>query len=250
MLRAETVRLELAERIESDQLAVGTSPSIGAEARRGARRLPGDGARSLRSLEKEGLVRRVQGSGTYVGASSRPQQPGHEFRRRPPRSGKAVCAPASSKHGTGSKRCRRARREDSGSIRAKTSRDRPRRTADDRPVVASRDVLPLKLLGGRDDIADTLAAGSIYDVLEDELGITIQYGIANSNRYARIAPSPNGSEWSSAISSSILADRLLGNERADPLGARVPPRERVRLLDRPSRDREAARVTVWTEASA
>src|SRR5438309_7340880 len=66
MLRAETVRVELSERITADQLAVGTQlpsePKLAAEL--GVSRATVRDA--LRALEQEGLVRRVQGSGTYV----------------------------------------------------------------------------------------------------------------------------------------------------------------------------------------
>ena len=53
------------------------------------------------------------------------------------------------------------------------------RTADGRPVVLSRDVLPHKVLGDRYDVVESMVAGSVYEVLENEFGITIQYGIAS-----------------------------------------------------------------------
>jgi GntR family transcriptional regulator len=179
LLRAETVRLELAERIETDRLAVGTrlpsEPKLAAEL--GVSRATVRDA--LRALEQEGLVRRVQGSGTYVAHPRVPNsldmnfgvtaairqggmRPGIEQARH-----WIEAVPASEAQGLGL---------DPGEDVLVIDRVR---TADERPVVASRDVLPLKLLGDHEDIADTLAAGSIYDVLEAELGITIQYGVAN-----------------------------------------------------------------------
>ncbi|HYG71411.1 MAG TPA: UTRA domain-containing protein, partial [Actinomycetota bacterium] len=53
------------------------------------------------------------------------------------------------------------------------------RTADDRPVVLSRDVLPLRLLRGDDSVLASLERGSIYEVLERELGIVIHHGLAS-----------------------------------------------------------------------
>jgi DNA-binding GntR family transcriptional regulator len=53
------------------------------------------------------------------------------------------------------------------------------RTADGRAVVVSRDVLPHKLLQGRDLVIDDMKSGSVYDVLESAFGIAIQYGIAS-----------------------------------------------------------------------
>jgi GntR family transcriptional regulator len=179
MLRAETVRLELADRIESNQLAVGTrlpsEPKLAEEL--GVSRATLRDA--LRSLEQEGLVRRVHGSGTYVAHPRVPNSLDMNFGVTAAiRQGGMRPGIERARHWTEAVPSSEAQRLGLDPGEDVLVIDRVR-TADDRPVVASRDVLPLKLLGGRDDIADTLAAGSIYDVLEDELGITIQYGIAN-----------------------------------------------------------------------
>jgi GntR family transcriptional regulator len=53
------------------------------------------------------------------------------------------------------------------------------RTADGRPVVATRDVLPVRLLNGRTDVLPQLAEGSLYELMERELGIPIHHGVAS-----------------------------------------------------------------------
>jgi len=53
------------------------------------------------------------------------------------------------------------------------------RTADGKPVVMSRDVLPQKTVEGRPELAERMLTESIYAVLERELGIVIYYGVAS-----------------------------------------------------------------------
>jgi GntR family transcriptional regulator len=53
------------------------------------------------------------------------------------------------------------------------------RTANGRPVVYSRDILPLRLLEARPDAAKHIGRGSVYDFLETQLGITVQHGVAS-----------------------------------------------------------------------
>jgi GntR family transcriptional regulator len=53
------------------------------------------------------------------------------------------------------------------------------RTADSKPVVMSRDILPAGLLGNRLDLANQMLERSIYEVLERELDIVIHHGIAS-----------------------------------------------------------------------
>jgi DNA-binding GntR family transcriptional regulator len=52
------------------------------------------------------------------------------------------------------------------------------RTADARPVVLSRDVLPARLFEGREAAIGRLTRGSIYDVLDRDLGVAIHHGVA------------------------------------------------------------------------
>jgi GntR family transcriptional regulator len=179
MLRAESVRLQLADRIESDQLAVGTrlpsEPKLATEL--GVSRATVRDA--LRALEQEGLVRRVQGSGTYVAQPRVPNSLDMNFGVTAAiRQGGMRPGIEQARHWIEAVPASEAERLGLDPGEDVLVIDRVR-TADGRPVVASRDVLPLKLLEGREDVAETLLAGSIYDVLESELGITIQYGIAN-----------------------------------------------------------------------
>jgi GntR family transcriptional regulator len=52
------------------------------------------------------------------------------------------------------------------------------RTADERPVVLSVDVLPGGLLEGREDLLTALDRRSLYDLLERDLGLPIHHGVA------------------------------------------------------------------------
>lgn len=53
------------------------------------------------------------------------------------------------------------------------------RTADDKPVVLSRDVLPHKVVDGYPHIVEHMLTESIYAVLERDLGIVIHHGVAS-----------------------------------------------------------------------
>jgi DNA-binding GntR family transcriptional regulator len=53
------------------------------------------------------------------------------------------------------------------------------RTANDRPVVFTRDVLPVRLLEGKSDAIQSLAGGSIYDTMERDLDLVIHHGVAS-----------------------------------------------------------------------
>jgi GntR family transcriptional regulator len=53
------------------------------------------------------------------------------------------------------------------------------RTADDVPVIFSRDVIPVAALAGRDDVLKKLGQGGLYSLLRDELGIVIAQGVAS-----------------------------------------------------------------------
>ncbi|HZX40790.1 MAG TPA: UTRA domain-containing protein, partial [Myxococcaceae bacterium] len=47
------------------------------------------------------------------------------------------------------------------------------------PVVFSRDILPGKIIGDRADVAEQMLRRSIYEVLERDLGIVINHGVAS-----------------------------------------------------------------------
>ena len=53
------------------------------------------------------------------------------------------------------------------------------RTADGRPVVFSVDVVPASLFGANDAIVSRVGQGSIYDLLDRELGIVVRQGVAS-----------------------------------------------------------------------
>ena len=53
------------------------------------------------------------------------------------------------------------------------------RTADERPVAFTRDVLPVRLLQVRPHVIQRLAAGSIYETMERDLGLVIHHGVAS-----------------------------------------------------------------------
>src|SRR5215204_1440360 len=52
------------------------------------------------------------------------------------------------------------------------------RTAEGKPVVLSRDLFPSRLVEGRDRVVQEMLERSIYDVLERDLGIVIHHGVA------------------------------------------------------------------------
>lgn len=133
---------------------------------------------ALRSLEDEGLVRRTRGAGTFV--VERPRlannlaenfgvtdairsaglQPGYEE----PATHVEPAAP------TEAERLGLSPGDEVLVVERV-------RTADGRPVVFSRDILPTAVLGGR-DLAQRLVRGSIYEVLERALGIAVHHGVA------------------------------------------------------------------------
>jgi GntR family transcriptional regulator len=53
------------------------------------------------------------------------------------------------------------------------------RTADGTPVIFSRDLVPPALLGGRADVLDRLGQGTLYTLLESELGVVVTRGLAS-----------------------------------------------------------------------
>jgi DNA-binding GntR family transcriptional regulator len=52
------------------------------------------------------------------------------------------------------------------------------RTADGVPVVFSRDVLPATVLDGRIEPLERLGNGSLYELLQRELGVVVEHGVA------------------------------------------------------------------------
>jgi GntR family transcriptional regulator len=133
---------------------------------------------ALRSLEEDGFVTRVQGSGTFV--THRPRMRNNldvNF-------GVTDLIRSMGMH-PGTDRVR--------TLEAVATADEARllavpegsplrslervRTADGHPVVFSVDMLPLELLAERPDLLEGVGDGSLYHLLERELGIVIRRGI-------------------------------------------------------------------------
>jgi GntR family transcriptional regulator len=135
---------------------------------------------ALRSLEEDGFVTRVRGAGTFV--THRPRLKNNldvnfgvtdlirSMGMRPgTRDLDAARGPC-----TVEERERLELAEDATVMRARRVR-----TADGRPVVLSEDVVPGLLVEGRPDLAERLGGGSLYDLLERDLGVVVRQGVAS-----------------------------------------------------------------------
>jgi len=134
---------------------------------------------ALRLLEDEGLVTRTPGAGTFIAARPRVSnnladnfgvtdairaagmEPGFE-------DASVGAEPASASE---AERLGLRPGEDLVAIERV-------RTADGRPVVLSRDLIPAQLIGDDREVLDLLVHGSVYEVLERSLGIVIHHGVA------------------------------------------------------------------------
>jgi GntR family transcriptional regulator len=177
---SESVHDELARRITQGQLPPGaklpSEPDLAAEM--GVSRATLRDA--LRILEEDGLVRRVQGSGTYV-----------TRRLRAPNNLDMNFGVTDAIRAAGMRAGIEGGRywtEPAGAGEAERLGIDPAedvlvvervRTADGKPVVMSRDVLPHKLVQGHPETVERMLTESIYAVLERELGIVINYGVAS-----------------------------------------------------------------------
>jgi GntR family transcriptional regulator len=179
-LRSVSVQGELAERIDQGRLAAGTrlpsEPELAAEFGVSRATL----REALRGLEGQGLVRRLWGSGTYVaegtrvansldlnfGVSDAIRAAGMKVGTR---QGRQWIEPAPAGE---AERLGLAPGQDVLVVERV-------RTADGKPVVFSRDILPGRIIGDRPDVADQMLRRSIYEVLERDLGIIIQQGVAS-----------------------------------------------------------------------
>lgn len=179
-LRSDSVREELAARILDGRFPEGTrlpsEPELAEELNVSRTTL----REALHSLAAEGLVRRLRGSGTFV--LERPRV-ANSFDLNFGVT-EAICA-AGMKPGTldPDYRIEPASAENAERLQVPPGAsllviDRVR-TADTHPVVVSRDVLPHSLLEGHADAVDRMLEASVYDVLRDDLGIVIDYGVAH-----------------------------------------------------------------------
>lgn len=179
-LRSASVQDELAERIDQGRLAAGTrlpsEPKLAAEFGVSRATL----REALRALEGQGLVRRLWGSGTYVTEGTRVANSLDENFGV----SDAIRA-AGMRAGTeqGKQWVELATVGEAGRLGLDPGQDvlvvERVRTADGRPVVFSRDIMPASIIGDREDIPDQMLQRSIYEVLELDLGIIVHRGVAN-----------------------------------------------------------------------
>jgi GntR family transcriptional regulator len=134
---------------------------------------------AMRTLEDEGMLMRTRGAGTFLVDRGR-------VRNNLDANFGVTEAIGASGMSAGTERSAIARRRAKAEDRERLGLDADDevvevervRTADGRPVVLSRDVLPARLFEGREAAIDRLSAGSIYDVLDRDLGVAIHHGFA------------------------------------------------------------------------
>jgi len=178
--RSVQVRDELSHRIDRGLLPAGSrlpsEPALATELGVSRAKL----REALRALENEGLVRRMWGAGTFVA------------------DGRRVANSLDANFGVTD--AIRAAGMEAGIEQARhwmepaTTSEAARlelqpgsdvlvvervRTADGKPVVLSRDMLPGRLVAKQPHLADEMLKRSIYDVLERDLGIAIHHGVAS-----------------------------------------------------------------------
>lgn len=134
---------------------------------------------ALRSLEEDGFVTRVQGSGTFV--THRPRLKNNldiNFGVTD------LIRSMGMRPGTEQARAFRAAASEEEARLLAVREDSPLRclerlrTADGQPVVLSVDLIPEDRLGDRPDLLEGLGDESVYHLLERELGVVIRQGTA------------------------------------------------------------------------
>jgi GntR family transcriptional regulator len=178
--RSVSVHDELRQRIDQGRFPPGSrlpsEPELAAEFQVSRATL----REALRALEAEGLLRRRQGSGTYV--ADRPRVANSldvNFGvTEAIRSAGMTAGIARGRHWTEPVSAAEAAR-----LGLEPGQDvlvvERVRTAEGRPVVLSRDLIASSLVGDREQaIAKEMLRRSIYDVLERDLGIVIHHGVA------------------------------------------------------------------------
>jgi GntR family transcriptional regulator len=134
---------------------------------------------ALRAMELRGLLRRRQGSGTFVAEHARmPNSLDVNFGvTEAIRSAGMTAGIADGRHWTEPASPGEATR-----LGLEPGQDvlvvERVRTAEDKPVVLSRDIFPSGLLEGREDAVAEMLRRSIYEVLERDLGVVIDHGVA------------------------------------------------------------------------
>jgi GntR family transcriptional regulator len=178
-LLSVSVQDELRQRIDQGRLPAGSrlpsEPDLAAELQVSRATL----REALRALEEEGLLRRRQGSGTYV--ADRPRMANsldvnfgvtEAIRAAGMRAGIA----------NGRHWVEPASAAEAARLELEPGQDvlvvERVRTAEDKPVVLSRDVVPSRLVGDRAQVVEQMLRASIYEVLERDLGVVIHHGVA------------------------------------------------------------------------
>jgi GntR family transcriptional regulator len=178
-LLSATVQDELRQRIDQGRLPAGSrlpsEPDLAVELQVSRATL----REALRALEEEGLLRRRQGSGTYV--ADRPRMANsldvnfgvtEAIRAAGMRAGIA----------NGRHWVEPASAAEAARLELEPGQDvlvvERVRTAEDKPVVLSRDVVPSRLVGDRAQVVERMLHASIYEVLERDLGVVIHHGVA------------------------------------------------------------------------
>ena len=178
-LRSVSVQDELKQRIDRGELPAGTrlpsEPELAAELQVSRATL----REALRAMELEGLLRRRQGSGTFIAdhprmANSLDVNFGVTDAIR---AAGMTAGIANGRHWV-----EPASPGEAALLELEPGQDvlviERVRTAEGKPVVLSRDLFPSRLLDGREQVVQALLERSIYDVLERELGIVIHHGVA------------------------------------------------------------------------
>jgi GntR family transcriptional regulator len=178
-LRSVSVQDELKQRIDRGEFPAGARlPSeleLAAELQVSRATL----REALRAMELEGLLRRRQGSGTFVAehprmASSLDVNFGVTDAIRAAgmpagiAQGRHWVAPASA--------------GEAARLGLEPGQDvvvvERVRTAEGKPVVLSRDIFPSRLVAGNPQAVEAMLQRSIYEVLERDLGVVIHHGVA------------------------------------------------------------------------
>src|SRR5213080_309321 len=178
--RSVQVRDELSHRIDRGLLPAGSrlpsEPALATELGVSRATL----REALRAMESEGLLRRMWGSGTFV-ADGRRVANSLDLNfgvTDAIRAAGMTAGIASARHSMEPATVSEATRlgVPPGSDVLVVERVR---TADGKPVVLSRDILPGRLLADRPELADVMLQRSIYEVLEKDLGLVIHHGVAS-----------------------------------------------------------------------
>jgi GntR family transcriptional regulator len=178
-LRSVSVQDELKERIDRGKLPAGTrlpsEPELAAELQVSRATL----REALRAMELEGLLRRRQGSGTFVAehprmANSLDVNFGVTDAIR---AAGMTAGIADGRHWV-----EPASAGEAALLELEPGQDvlviERLRTAEGKPVVLSRDLFPSRLVEGRERVVQQMLERSIYEVLERDLGIVIHHGVA------------------------------------------------------------------------